>query len=335
MTQAENTAKQRENEKRRDWFRLLATALAVNIAVWLSLIFQVYDIRHNQSRRITYESIAWYNTLEWESHIDYNESIFPPTFAFASGGDFVDTALASFAGGTTLCTFPQYSRTKSTDCPVADFNRTRQTLEIYSEAYGHLDAYIFNPHELQPNNNTYVDLTNRVLLQTDNSDDLEHDYSPQLLQTPYIFAAIYDPRIDLATALHCGLVAFTEIPAMGTNTITLSAQHVTDDLGIVKPPDDKTTCSKIYTSALTMKNPPYTSYSFKLGSMPTSNLSTCDTKLNSNAFCISQVLLRYGSRVVSRMESVPGIAKTDILIAEGAIVGAVQFFMWFFGIFAL
>ncbi|KAI1611951.1 hypothetical protein EDD36DRAFT_439843 [Exophiala viscosa] len=361
MTTAEDEAKQ----NRQDWFPLLATALALNIAIWLSLIFQVYDIQHNQSQRIAYEIVAWvavfggvtivlllfiwsrepsplrtfreketwprlstyiatlanaffcfsfviiylradaipkYNTSEWESHIGYNDSLFPPAFAFASGGDFNDTALASFVGGTTLCTFPQYSKTNSTGCPVAAFNRTRQTLDIRSEAYGHLDAYIFNPHELLPKNNTYVDLTDRVLLQVNvnyNSDDLEGDYTAQMLQIPYIFAVIYDPRIDLATALHCGLVAFTEIPAMGANTITLSAQHVTDDLGVVKPSDDKSTCSKIYTSALTMKNPPYTSYSFRLGSMPTSDLSICDTKLSSNASCISQVLLRYGSRVVS------------------------------------
>jgi hypothetical protein len=155
------------------------------------------------------------------------------------------------------------------------------------------------------------------------------------LQIPYVFGAVYDPRIDLVQALRCGLVAFTEIPAMGSNTFTITAESITDALNQVKPSDDDTLCQSFYKDTLTMDDPPYISYSFHLASMPTSDLSVCDTHISSDAYCISQVLLRYGSRVVSSMESRHGIEKIDILIFEGAIVGAIQFFMWFLSIFTL
>ena len=99
----------------------------------------------------------------WESTINYNETLFPPAFAFASGGGFTDSALAKFKY-FTKCTFPLHVETGSNDCPTAAFNSSDISLFANSSAYGHINARIFDPRELQSNNN-YTDLSDRVLLQ--------------------------------------------------------------------------------------------------------------------------------------------------------------------------
>jgi hypothetical protein len=161
------------------------------------------------------------------------------------------------------------------------------------------------------------------------------DYTKYLLQSPYIFAALYDCRIDLATALHCGLISLTEIPALASNTFTITMETITDKLNHVQPTEDKPRCQKFYQETLNLENPPYTAYSFHLSSMPITDMSQCDINATADAECISQVLLRFGGWVVGSMESKPGIEKTDILINEGAIVGAIGFFMTFLGILYL
>ena len=69
--------------------------------------------------------------------------------------------------------------------------------------------------------------------------------------------------------------------------------------------------------------------------MPLSNPDLCDSSANSDATCTSQALLRYGTRVVRAMESKRGMGKVDILVNEGAIVGAIQFFAWILGFLRL
>jgi hypothetical protein len=98
-------------------------------------------------------ALSKYHQTEWGLQVDYNETLYPPAFAFASGGDFADDALAAFAGGANYCTFPHWVSTSN-------------ILDIRSEAYGSLNAYIFDPRQLKEGKNTYNDLTNRVLLQT-------------------------------------------------------------------------------------------------------------------------------------------------------------------------
>jgi hypothetical protein len=111
-------------------------------------------------------ALSKYHQTEWGLQVDYNETLYPPAFAFASGGDFADDALAAFAGGANYCTFPHWVKDNSNDCPSQAFNSTSNILDIRSEAYGSLNAYIFDPRQLKEGKNTYNDLTNRVLLQT-------------------------------------------------------------------------------------------------------------------------------------------------------------------------
>lgn len=117
-------------------------------------------------------AIHKYFRSEWEYEIDYNGTFYPPGFAFASGGDFGDTALASFAGTYTNCTFPKWvDKSKvgepGNDCPPGVFNNTITSLNISSDAYSKLDARIFYPNNLPNNQSQYEDLSSRVVLQNE------------------------------------------------------------------------------------------------------------------------------------------------------------------------
>jgi hypothetical protein len=151
------------------------------------------------------------------------------------------------------------------------------------------------------------------------------------MQMPFIHAILFDPRISLEKALSCGLVALTEIPALASNTFAITAESTLDTPGVIQPSSAQSGCRDFYTQTFAMNNPPYTSYSFNLGSMPLSNPKLCDSSVNPDAICTSQALLRYGTRVVRAMESKRGMGKVDILVNEGAIVGAIQFFAWILG----
>jgi hypothetical protein len=151
------------------------------------------------------------------------------------------------------------------------------------------------------------------------------------MQMPFIHATLFDSRVDLSEALRCGLIALTEIPALASNTFTITAESTHDILGVIQPSNAQPGCREFYAQTLAMKNPPYTSYSFNLGSMPLSDSNLCDSSANSDAVCTSQALLRYATRMIRTMESKRGMGKVDILVNEGAIVEAIQFFAWILG----
>jgi hypothetical protein len=292
-----------------------------------------------------------YGTSDWAFQVEYNESLALPAFALVGG--YQDAAMATFAGGGTKCTFPIWVNNSSNDCPLDAF-KSKQTIRTTSGVYGNLTAYVFDPAKLQAGKNLSTALSDRVLLKvnvncdrsiiilptrsncfTDNSDDLKRDYTEQAMQTPYLFAALFDPRVDLGSALDCGLVALTEIPALASNTFTITANYISDTLQMVHSSGDQTACKEFYAKTLALKEPPYTSYAFHLGSMTTLAPNTCDTAIAATASCVSQVILRFGTHIVSKMESRHGMDKIDILLFEGAVVGAIQFFAWFIGIFTL
>lgn len=176
----------------------------------------------------------------------------------------------------------------------------------------------------------------RSLRAADNSAEIQNRYQDRNLMSPYVFAVMYDTRVNLTDALRCGLLSLTEIPAMGSTTFTIFAETMTDRFGYVKPAasSDNQTCESFYTETLSM-DPPYTFYTFNMASLPNTDLASCDVSNNSAAFCICQVLIRYGSRVVRGMESARGTTSLDIFIMEGAVVGGIQFFMWFFSLYVL
>jgi hypothetical protein len=101
---------------------------------------------------------------------------------------------------------------------------------------------------------------------------------------------------------------------------------------MITAPETPETCAKFFASTLSKEDEPYLSYSFHLSTMALSDISLCDTNNSATASCVSQAIIRFGSHAVNEIESKHSMEKTDILINEGAIVGAIQFFAWFFAI---
>jgi hypothetical protein len=137
-------------------------------------------------------------------------------------------------------------------------------------------------------------------------------------------------------AFDCRILGWTELPALGSNTFAIEAVRTSDKLGIIqKALDLNTTCQKFVSWVYSLDNPPYTTYRMALSSSGTSYGNICDIGPTGevNQSCISQVIVRYNSFMVSTVESAPGITKVDILINQQAIVGAVAFFGWFLIIF--
>lgn len=170
----------------------------------------------------------------------------------------------------------------------------------------------------------------------DNSSEVEHGYTNTFLLSPYIFVAVYDPRIDLSKAVSCGLVTFARVPALASNLFTLSASMISDPRKYVSSAVDDDDCHRFYVDTLSMKHPPYTSYSFGLGSTMISDQTYCDRyAYPNNATCMTEAILRYDTKIVTSMKTQPGLSRTTILLNEGAVVGAVQFFMFFIGMLTL
>lgn len=141
---------------------------------------------------------------------------------------------------------------------------------------------------------------------------------------------MYDARLpDLGKAIDCGLIALTEIPALASNTLMFTASYIIDDRDMIfKSLDLPGTCEDTFRSAYELHDPPYTSYSFHIATMPITDTSLCDTSKNSEASCVQQNILRLEKHVIDQMESKPGVEPKDIWLNVAAIVGGVQFLAW-------
>ncbi|KAJ6115718.1 hypothetical protein N7523_006135 [Penicillium sp. IBT 18751x] len=350
------------------WKQLLATALIVNVALWVSTLYQIYDIESYSKAPVAYEVISWvilfgvfggllllfawcphwipflprgfvdgtidffdafssdakfvalpnaalcfalviaylrayaipqYYEAEWEYGVEYNESLTPPGFAFVGGYD--DAAMANFAGGNVTCTFPSWVSNSSNDCPPEAFNSTQQKILTNSDIYGILDAYVFDSKHLASGKNVSTELADRLLLQIKvnyNVRKLQKEYAETSVQTPYLFAVLFDSRLNLtgiATGLDCGFLALTEIPALASNTITVAANQILDKQRKIETNNEN--CQKFLQNVNAWENPPFTTYTFGISSMTNSEYSSCDISTDPSAVCISQLILRFGTHV--------------------------------------
>lgn len=141
--------------------------------------------------------------------------------------------------------------------------------------------------------------------------------------------AFFDPRINLTDAVACGLVQMVQVPHAATNIFYITAERITDTLGMIVPPATER-CTALYKEALSQEASPYMSFGFSLSSEYGGNSSVCKSDA-----CVSTAMFSYASHVVHTMVSKHGIDQLTIWLNCSAIVGAVQFFAWFFGIFNL
>ncbi len=143
-----------------------------------------------------------------------------------------------------------------------------------------------------------------------------------------MYVAVGDPSIDLADGIRCGVIALTEVPALGSTTITITAQEVVDAVGKQEWPLDE--CKQIFSS----QDNPYLRYQYSIAGTGTSNGSFCDASQGSNGgSCLSQLIVRYASFITSHIESEHGKTPLDIWIEEAAIVGAVLTLGYFVTVF--
>jgi hypothetical protein len=146
----------------------------------------------------------------------------------------------------------------------------------------------------------------------------------------------FDPRLDFDESRQCDLSTATAIKILSSNSFTLTAMLTTDTLGLIKAPAlkaaNQSSCADFYRKAFAL-DPPYTSYAHITSTGGGYVLSDCDTASGPSNKCSQMISFQFGSLAASTLESVPGIDQLDIWLNAGAIVGAVQFFAWFLGIF--
>ena len=110
----------------------------------------------------------------------------------------------------------------------------------------------------------------------------------------------------------------------------------TDTLGLIKVPALKAanqiSCADFYKKAFAL-DPPYTSYAQTTFTGGEYVLSECDTASGPSNQCPQTISFEFGSLAASTLESVPGNEQLDVWLNAGAIIGAIQFFDWFLGIF--
>jgi hypothetical protein len=133
-----------------------------------------------------------------------------------------------------------------------------------------------------------------------------------------------DPRLDPQNYF-----SYLDVPLLDYNIVPLGVQGIKDAHGLFTPPSQ---------SAMQMKKLLSDSDNFlKLYTptvIPVNTANACRTGNESTIIqCNSEFRFLFNSYVINTMESMPGISKLDIWTNAGAIVGAVQFFGWFFTIF--
>jgi hypothetical protein len=125
-------------------------------------------------------------------------------------------------------------------------------------------------------------------------------------------------------------MGWTEIPALGSNTFTITASGTHDTYGQIALKNDAK-CHDFASQIYAKDDPPHTTYRFHLGSSGSVNSSICDVGPTGTAqdSCIAQMLIRYESFLVTTDKTVRNTGKLAILINIGSIVGAVTFFAAF------
>jgi hypothetical protein len=170
-----------------------------------------------------------------------------------------------------------------------------------------------------------------------NSQYLINRYNTPAPQNPTLYSIMFDARLtptNFTNAIKCGLLGWTEQPALGSSTYTIDEiRRTSDKLDMIKPQDDTPEC-KALTKLVYALPGGYKRYRYRLSSSGTAFGYVCDrSSPQYSQFCTSQVVIRFGSFVASSMTSVHGISKTEILLDISAILGAVSYITWFLTIF--
>ncbi|KAK5711754.1 hypothetical protein LTR15_012349 [Elasticomyces elasticus] len=288
-----------------------------------------------------------YFRLIWESESNISPWALAPGFVIL--GDYHDATSATFTEGWSSCTFPAYESSCSTH-----FSE-RPTKWTEDSPYGAIAYYTLNASNAinfthpgdQLKLQTNVQCTShpaykRPRLHTNStvgdSKELSDQYNTTAPQNPSLYTIMYDPRLtneQFQTAIRCGIIGWTEQPALGSSTYTIDQITQTSDvLGKLTDGILDTTCKKLARTLYTLDDG-YMTYRYHLTSSGTSYAYVCDTNgtSQSKAACVAQVIIRYGSFSTIKLTSKHGKEVKEIILDMGSIVGAVQYAAWFFTIF--
>ncbi|KAK5734312.1 hypothetical protein LTR17_008976 [Elasticomyces elasticus] len=281
---------------------------------------------------------TYHNAPKWKYETSYEQSLAPPGFALF--GHYNDGASAIFDSDTwTKCYSPQWNDTCNNFFP-------NSSTTLNSTAYGNPSYYAFNtslantptPANAAPKKE-YTSAGDKLLLQVGrvnwNFTEFNSTYGKDAMQKPVLYAAVYDPTLsgdNLTLALDCGVLSWTEIPAFDSTTITILSKVTKDPRNMIAYNTTTPECEGLASYLHTIE---YKTYEFYTSSSGSSDISQCEVSRpgGTSYGCFKQVLIRYGSFVVSTMRSEPGILPLDILPNISAILGAVAWVQWFTSIF--
>jgi hypothetical protein len=287
-----------------------------------------------------------FHVFEWVTEVYPEKGFNAPSFGIFHGEN--DSAYANFS--TTIpqkCYYPAYNfnNCASSFTSVSTF---------HSEVYGDLSGYLFDGSDTFLENssskvllqtfvncrylNSYSPSSNshRLMYDADNSKAISGGYGDtQAPQNPYLYFVIFDSAWSLTMfqdALDCGIIALSEMPALGSTTLGIDPYEVEDsDLKALSFANS--TCRYLYDT----HEPPlfFKSQLASTGVLSSVACDTSSTNYDSNHDCISQVIIRYETTYLTKYSSRRKKESNDILIDIGGIVGGVSFICWFFGIFAV
>ena len=174
-----------------------------------------------------------------------------------------------------------------------------------------------------------------LIVQADNSTNISVHYgNTRSPQNPYLYFALFDPALNFSRfteALDCGVLALSEMPALGSTTFTVKPYAVNDTLNAHHL--NNTTCWNIYDNSQS-----HVYYESQIASTGDLTSASCDTSLsgyNKDHDCISQVLIRYATAYLTTYRSTRLKTNIAILTDIGGIAGEVCFLFWYLEIYAV
>jgi hypothetical protein len=287
-------------------------------------------------------ALPTHNTPKWSSGITYADNIqFPGialTFAnaIAAPVKIFEMACETFhVDNPILVSCHKFLRSKTHRLRVVVTGYSTPLLRLLLSA--HRPARMINYTSITGCNvSTTIDLCRHLLICADDGPPIHSSCSDtDLLLWEVVF---FDSRLGLLETVQCDLDTFASVDSLSSPTFTVTPRLTTDTLGLIKIPIQKRTshnsCPDVYRSAFST-DPPYTSYAQASSLYGTGHvLNNCtSTSANNPKGWLATMTFSWRSLAAKTMESVPGNEELDIWLNAGAIVGAVQLFAWFLGMF--